>query len=483
MTNLTPQRALVYARRSQKQDNGASVTEQVRLGREACDELGWDLAEVIDQDFDRSASRFAKKDRPGWERLLSSLRAGLANAVILWESSRGDRKLADWAAFLDLGRDQGVFVHVISQERTYDLRKPADRKALASDGVDSEYEAEKTSLRVRRGILAASKRGEPRGHPPYGYRAVYDDETGKRTGWRIVPEEAAVIREIFDRVSHHHTLQAIMRSLNERGVPSPENKAWTWQHIRYIAMNCAYAALVRLPDETLVPGVWPAIVTRGEWGAAMAVFGPRKAGPRPGSQKHLLTVLAECKCGSEVVVRKVSGKLRYSCRDGCFFFPYEWLDEFVSDVICARLSRPDARDLFRSDDSRSEALQNELAELRQRHAGFCLSAARGQISAEALGAVEAELLPGIQRRQRELDALSVPPVLAEILSARNIRRAWDGYTVQARRAIIRALTGVIIQPVEGRRTRRADLTEERVKFTWEPVRRPGRGQRKNTDIF
>ena len=96
--------------------------------------------------------------------------------------------------------------------------------------------------------------------------------------------------------------------------------------------------------------------------------------------------------------------------------------------------------------------------------------AAASISARAYQIKEADLLPKIERKQRELDTLTIPPALAGILSAGDVRLAWDSYAVQARRAIIAAVTGVEVRrslPGEAR------LSTGRVSFTGKPVRSDG----------
>jgi DNA invertase Pin-like site-specific DNA recombinase len=469
MTTVALRRAWIYARRSQKQHNSASVTDQVTGGRRACDDNGWQAAGVINQDDDRSASRFARRGRPGWDQLLSLLRAGQIDVIILWESSRGDRKLGEWAGFLDECRERGVLIHVVFHDQTYDVRKVRDWKVLADDGVDSAYESEKLSGRVKRGMKSAARRGELHAVAPYGLRTVYDRHTAERQGWEIVEERAEIVREIIRRIGKHEPIKAIRRDLNDRGIPSARGGDWADQTIRHVAMNPTYAGLIRLDDGELIPGKFPAIVTRPEWNKAMAVLGPRKTGIRPASQRHLLTYLGNCfECKGLLVVRTYKGEFRYSCRKGCIYLSRDWVDEFVADVICARLSRPDARDLFKSDDKRSAQLRDKIDELRTQLDEW----AAADISARAYAIKEAKLLPDIERAERELLMLSAPPALHDILSAADVRAAWDTYSVQARRAVIAAVSGVEI----GKRlSGGANLDERRVTFTWKPIQRPGKG--------
>lgn len=465
--------AIIYARRSKLQQTGASITDQVSAGRAACTGLGWNLADVIDSDADRSASRFATRDRPGWDKVLAAVRSGAVNAVILWAVNRGSRELHDWSGFLNDCRRLGVLIHLISHERSYDPRLRIDWKMLASDGVAAADESEEKSVAIKRGIQGAALRGMPYPSLPTGYKRVYDRETGKRIGWEPDPEWVPVICEILDRVAKHEPIERICRILTGRGITTPRGgEKWNQQTIRQIAVNPAYAGFLVAPDGTWVRGSWEPLVSEALWRQVQAVMANR-TGPRPGKSVHLLTNLATCQqCGADATTMKVRGTPVYKCKGkGCFYISEEWLDEFVAYAICARLERPDARDLFRTDDKRSEALRNQVANLRDQLDEW----AAADISARAYAVKEAKLLPQIEAAERELDSLMIPPALQDILGAEDIWEEWHGYGIAARRAVIMALTGVQVRRwVRGMQR----LGEHRVTFTWEPVRRPGRGQKK-----
>jgi DNA invertase Pin-like site-specific DNA recombinase len=470
MQTIHAPRALVYDRVSKDRKQRASVADQSRANRQACDENGWAIA-VVAEDNDLSASRYARKDRPGWGDVRAAVLAGQVDVVVLWESNRGDRKLPEWAAFLDDCRNRGVLIHVVSHRRTYDPAIARDWRSLAEDGVDSAYDSEKLSAGIRRGLAGAALRGQPHSNTPYGYRRVYDDKTGRFATLEPVSEQSPVVAEIIRRIGHHEAIYAIIRDLDTRGVPAPSGGTWDARTIRYMAKNPLYTGFLRGPDGNPVQGTWPAIVTETEWNAAVTVLTAR-AGTRPGKQRHLLTYLAECaECSGPVAVKKIRGEDQYSCRKGCFYAPYEWLNEWVSEVICARLARPDARDLFKSDNKRAADVRAELVKLERRHKEFCVKAARGKLSATALERIEEELLPEIEAARRERDALSLPPALREILTAPDVRKAWAGMDIRAQRAIIAAVTGVEVSKAASRAER---MSTDRVEFTWKPVTRLGR---------
>lgn len=465
--------AIIYARRSQLQQSGASVTDQVATGKQACADLGWNEVSVIDSDDDRSASRFATKERPGWAQVLRTLQAGDANAVIIWATNRGSRELHDWSGFLNECRSAGALIHVVSHERTYDPTHLMDWKMLATDGIAAVYESEEKSMAIRRGVRGAALRGMPYAAVPTGYKKAVDPETGDRIGWKVDLEYSSVVREIIGRVAKHEAIQAIARDLTERGIPAPRGgRRWDQQSIRQIVTNVAYTGYLIAPGGERVRGQWEPLVDETTWNAAQAVMANR-TGPRPGKSIHLLSNLATCReCGADATTWNDNGRRLYKCKGkGCFYISEEWLDEFVADVICARLARPDARDLFKPDDDRSALLRNSIESLRAQLDEW----ASADITARAYVIKEAKLLPQIERAERELESLTVPPALQDILAADDVRQAWDGYGVPARRAIIMTLTGVQVGRWDHATPR---VGEHRVTFTGKPVVRPGRGRKR-----
>src|SRR5260221_3577899 len=135
-----------------------STTEQALGGqyeesRAAVARHGWRAVEY--EAPGQSASRFARPgggaSREQWGRLLADLAAGKIGVLVLWEASRGDRQLAGWAQLLDTCRKHGVLIHLTSQDHTYGLSRAREWRTLAEDGIDSAYESEKLSMRIKSG--------------------------------------------------------------------------------------------------------------------------------------------------------------------------------------------------------------------------------------------------------------------------------------------------------------------------------------------
>ncbi|HEY2766341.1 MAG TPA: recombinase family protein, partial [Pseudonocardiaceae bacterium] len=130
---------------------------------------------------------------------------------MIWESSRGSRRVGEWVNLLDLCEHRSVSLHVYTHNRTYDPANGRDRRSLLEDAVDGEYESSKISTRSRRAVAANAVAGRPSGRIPYGYRRIFDPHTRQLIAQEPEPAEAEVVAELFARLIQGHSLRAIAR--------------------------------------------------------------------------------------------------------------------------------------------------------------------------------------------------------------------------------------------------------------------------------
>jgi site-specific DNA recombinase len=193
-------RAVIYTRVSQDREAGKrSVGEQEAECRTLANDNGWTVVRVF-TDNDRSASRYAKKLRPGFTELLAFLEAGGAEVLMTWESSRASR---DLSTFLPL-REALITRRMTwtTADDSFDLAKASDRKRISHEAVDNEHESGKTSERVQRSVRANAAAGRPHGRFGFGYRRVYTvDAHGRKSLTAVVEheQEAPIVREIAER--------------------------------------------------------------------------------------------------------------------------------------------------------------------------------------------------------------------------------------------------------------------------------------------
>jgi site-specific DNA recombinase len=455
-------RAALYSRVSKDKSESRSVAEQNQAGRDAARENGWTLAAEYAETV--SASRYTRRERPEWNRLQSDISAGRYGVVILWESSRGSRRLTNWSAFLDSCRQTGTKVHVVSQGVTYDLSKPQDWRVLASEGISSVTESDMTSLRMKRVYINAVAEGRPLGRIPHGYARRYDPAT--RAAEQYPDDHAPLVAEVVGRIAASEAISRIVADLAARGIVSPTGRP-RWSRSSVIGLvSVTYLGMRRGPDGALINANWPAIVAEDVYWAAVAVLADParkrqadgRGGIRPGRVRWLLSYVATCaKCGAplNVQMRRVPMYRCSSSAGGCAYAPVEWLDWLVSAAIVAWCSRPAIFEVLTAvDSSESVSARGEAQSERERLASFEAQAVAGSISAESF----AVIARGIERRITELEKVAneagVSPALRDLLRdaeqsddrARVIGAMWESMPLAVRRSVVRTLCDVTLAP-------------------------------------
>jgi site-specific DNA recombinase len=145
------------------------------------------------------------------------------------------------------------------------------------------------------------------GRIPYGYTLAADER-----GLEVVPEEAAVVREIIANIADGATLYAESKRLNEQGAPSPgwrfksgERKygtIWSRSTVAKIVHQGAYSGAhrVKAGDEVIereVPTILePGLQRRAQ--EALENNRHRASRVRKGARRYLLSGLIRCEtCG------------------------------------------------------------------------------------------------------------------------------------------------------------------------------------------
>jgi len=460
-------------------ENARSVDQQNTAGVLATERYGWFVAGSYSEP-DRSASRFARKDRPEWARLMADIRARKLDVVVLWEPSRGDRTLTSWAAFLDACRDTGTKIYITDHDKIYDPAQARDWRSLAEDGIDSAYESEKTSTRVKRGVAGAAEQGKPFGRLPYGYRRTYEHVRGASkpvAHQEPDPEESPIACEIITRISLSDPIKAIIRDLDERGIRTRAGGKWASSTIASMVNDgVVYIGKRRHNGGPLLDGSWDPIVDVDVyWRAVNVLADPARrtnggTGIRPGRSKWLLTNIASCGvCGEPLSARYVdraAGRVPYyrCVTGGCVSAPAKWLDELATvGVVGFCAQSPLFELLTRDEDQAAQAARQEATAERARLQGFEEQAISGKISVASF----ARIAEGIEKRIAELEhqatQLAAPPSLRELLDGiefltiprerqAEILERWRRMELPAKRDVIRKIFAPALDVPPGPRT-------------------------------
>lgn len=437
MSDLVQGRAGIYGRQSR--GKAKSIAEQLAAGVDVAAQNSWTV--VATYQDGTSASRYARKSREAWQQVLADIDSGALDVLVLWESSRGDRNLTSWSTLLDLCRDKGVSFYIISDERLYDPRKARDWKTLASAGVDSAGESDLLSVRVLRGQGGAAKSGRPsHGRCPFGYKRVYDPDSGALVGQEPDPETAPIVREIFERLGKGEAISAICDDFNARQVRTCGAQKWYRVRVRDLALNVAYIAVRTYNGNTYPATTWPALVDEATFYRVQRILGDvQRVTTRPGRAVHLLSYLAVCHlCGADLCA--VRG--RYRCQaKGCVTIVQADMDAFVTAMVLARLEQPDVyeqlRKLGEHADREVVDAENEIARLNGKLAVWRKSAANDETTPESLAVIEADLTRQIRALEHKARLGSIPPELRQIVGTdADVRSRWEAAPLPAKRRSI-----------------------------------------------
>ena len=211
------QRCAIYTRKS-TEHNLDLAFNSLDAQREACEAYiksqaheGWVL--VRDR-FDDGGLSGASLDRPALQDLLNKVRTRQIDIVVVYKVDRLTRSLADFAKLVEAFDDHDV--SFVSVTQSFNTTSSMGRLTLNVLLSFAQFEREVIGERVRDKIAASKRKGIWVGGPvALGYRSV-----DKKL--EIVPEEADLVRKIFESYLRVGSISALAASLNVEGLrPKP----------------------------------------------------------------------------------------------------------------------------------------------------------------------------------------------------------------------------------------------------------------------
>jgi site-specific DNA recombinase len=453
--------AVIYCRISDdRTGERAGVQRQEADARALCKRRGWEVAEVV-VDNDVSASRYTRKKRPGWARVMELATAGDVDVIAAYHTDRLYRRPSELEDLIDLA--EHLLIATVEGEFRLDT---SDGRAMARViAAMSAKEADDKSRRQRRKAVELADAGLPAGGGRvFGYEA--DQVT-------IRPAEAALVREAARRVVNGDSLRSIMVDWRERGVETVRGGRWETTTIRRMVTAPRMVAKRTHHGQVHADAAWPPILDVDTWEACCAILDARFASPGPRARSYLLAGLVVCgRCGKRMHAqpshRKGRNLRRYACiadRGGCgrCGINAERLEPDVVDVFLRRFARKDHLGPPAVAEPES-GVREEIAALRVRLKALTdLWAVRELTPREQRReAAGEERLARLQRQLVDEDRRATASDLARSKdpAADFAAYGWD----HQRLALVDAIEAVVIAPVE-RGAGRYDFVG-RVKIRW-----------------
>jgi len=259
--------------------------------------------------------------RPEFQKMISLAKTKPApfDSILVWKFSRFARNQEESIVYKSLLRKQ-CNIDVISVSEPLIDGPFGSLIERIIEWMD-EYYSIRLSGEVTRGMTEKALRGGYQARPPLGYKIAVKGEPPV-----IVPEEAKIVRIIFEKYVHEKQgYFDIARYLNSLGYKTSHGKSFEARSIDYIIQNPTYCGMIRWnrtenetnrikdKDEWIITeGHHEPIISKELFDAAQERYKTtyRPRGARPSSTyRHWLSGLLKCPhCGRTMIAKRVVKK-------------------------------------------------------------------------------------------------------------------------------------------------------------------------------
>ena len=192
----------------------------------------WTMAGIF---ADKGTTGTSVKKREDFMRMIRHCRQRKIDVVLTKSVSRFARNTVDCLYYTRALKELGIAV-IFEKENIHSLEEDSELRITLS-GAFAQSESESISANVTWGKRRAMESGKATIQYKYlyGYRRGADDKP------EIIPEEAEVVRWIYERYLAEASTRMLRDELHEQGVTySEKSPQWTLPHIKSILRNEKY---------------------------------------------------------------------------------------------------------------------------------------------------------------------------------------------------------------------------------------------------
>ena len=207
-----------YGRKSVFSDKSDSIDNQFRMNREYCESK---FSGQVDswQQFSDEDFTGANTSRPDLQRMLSFIKGGFCDVLVVYQLDRLSRDVRDFANIYAMLEEHRV--KFISIKENIDTSTPIGRAMMYVTVVFAQMERETIAARVADNMIGLAKKGYwTGGNPPEGYVRTRIEVNGKKH-CSIVPdpEGAKYVTWIFDTfLNNSYSLQGMETAFKNQGI-------------------------------------------------------------------------------------------------------------------------------------------------------------------------------------------------------------------------------------------------------------------------
>ena len=235
----------VYSRKSKFTGKGESIENQIELCRKyVAQHLGEALAENVFIYEDEGFSG-GNLERPQFKVMMRDAREGKFDAIVCYRLDRISRNIGDFARLITELAD--LEIAFISIKEQFDTSNPIGRAMMFMSSVFSQLERETIAERIRDNMHELSKTGRwLGGTSPTGYESesvenvTIDGKVKKACKLKLIPNEAAIVKLIFDKFLETNSLTKTDSFLLQNGYKTKNNNLFSRFAIKGILQNPVY---------------------------------------------------------------------------------------------------------------------------------------------------------------------------------------------------------------------------------------------------
>lgn len=207
-----------YGRKSVYSDRSDSISNQFRMCREWVDFRYKNQVDAFTE-YSDEAFTGANTDRPGLQRMMEDIQAGLYDALVVYQLDRLSRDVRDFANIYAMLEDCGVMFASIKEN--IDTATPIGKAMMYVTVVFAQMERETIAVRVTDNLEGLARRGFwTGGKPPQGYALERVEANGKKHAALVLnPEEADRCVWLFDTfLESGHTIGKLQTEFRNQGI-------------------------------------------------------------------------------------------------------------------------------------------------------------------------------------------------------------------------------------------------------------------------
>ena len=313
--DITAPRAAVYIRySSENQRDGYSVEYQLDECKKYINEHGFSFEKAY---IDEAVSGKSTNNREAFFSLLSDVKNGLYDVVIVYKYSRFARNLMEATLYRQQIEKHGA--KLISAMERIDDSTPEGRMMRNIIMTMDEYYSDNLSTFVQSSMYTAAKQGKYLGgNPPYGFQINENGEFIENKA------EADIVRRVFALRAAGAMPADILRIFLDEGVRGRGGKPFTQQLLNKIVRSEKYIGTYKYKvkgyEPVYIENAFAPIVDKKTWDAVQILIdkNAQKTAPKGRARKNVypLTGKIFCACCGEPFTgnNKGNGIAYYTCR-------------------------------------------------------------------------------------------------------------------------------------------------------------------------